>query len=118
MNRKWLIFWIIFFWCGFFILMAIPESSLTDSLKLILLGSWGTLVSLFTLLLVSLSYKHKLEETLAQKELELEQERLKFTSNATEAETSILEQKKETESIPEEVPAKTAEPSCTVIYCP
>ena len=110
MNRKWLIFWIIFFWCGFFILMTIPESSLTDSLKLILLGSWGTLVSLFTLLLVSLSYKHKLEETLAQKELELEQERLKFTSNATEAETSILEPKKETESIPEEVPAKTAEP--------
>lgn len=77
MITKWL-FWIIFFWCGFFILLGIPEESLSLFAKYILLGVWGTLVYLFTKFLVTLSFKNKLKELLEEKELELTKEKEAF----------------------------------------
>lgn len=94
MNTKWL-FWIIFFWCGFFILLSIPEESLNLTLKYILLGIWGTLVHTFTIVLISLSYKNKTKELLQKKEEEVlkEQAHIRdFTSQSSIPDSNSTEE--------------------------
>ena len=73
MNKKWFVFWLVFFWLGLILLFFVPESPnsiFTPTLRFFSLGFWATILTLLTFKLAKTVQENTPESAMSENVLD------------------------------------------------